>query len=116
MEKAAGVCGIAGMRVKLGNSRAVVACAVCVAGRELAVMRTLLNGYINIYTQISRKISNRILSGERTYIETRGAFPNHALQPFDKSPRRAFILLDIARPVVLSGAEYDLFRVGSHCI
>jgi hypothetical protein len=43
-EKAEGECGMAFMRLKLGNKSAVVAFGVSVAGREEAVMRTFVNG------------------------------------------------------------------------
>jgi hypothetical protein len=45
-EKASGVCGMFGMRLKLGNNRAVVAPAFSLFCNEEAVMRTLVNGYV----------------------------------------------------------------------
>lgn len=38
------VCGIDGMRLKLGNNSAVVVFGVSLDGSDEAVMRTLLNG------------------------------------------------------------------------
>jgi hypothetical protein len=44
-EKASGVWGIFGMRLKLGNSKAVVAPALSLFGNDEAVMRTFVKGY-----------------------------------------------------------------------
>jgi hypothetical protein len=44
LEKAEGVWGIFGMRLKLGNSNAVVAPGCSLFGNEEAVMRTFVNG------------------------------------------------------------------------
>jgi hypothetical protein len=40
-----GVCGIDGMRLNAGKSRAVVVFGVVLAGKDEAVMTTLWNGY-----------------------------------------------------------------------
>lgn len=116
-EKPCGVCGIPGMRLNWGKSNAVVVFCVSLFGNELAVIRTLLNGCqypIYISTFCIRALLTEL--GKPTHIETNTASANHAFQPFDKIPRLAFLLLNVARPVLLPGAEDDLLRIRSHCI
>jgi hypothetical protein len=116
-EKADGVCGIDVMHLKLGKRSAVVVSNFSLLRRELAVMRTLVNGY-STHTTVSIMfliIYRRGLE-ERTYIESRSTFAYHTLQSFNKVASLADLLLDIAHPVLFPSAKNDLFRICGHCI
>ena len=101
------------MRLKLGNSSAVVAPAFSLRGNEEAVVRMLVNGYTAcILANCARCTCEQ--SGERTYIKTWSAFANHTFQSFDKLACLALLLLYIADPILLSCTEYNLFGVRGH--
>jgi len=103
------------MRLKLGNSNAVVAPAFSLFGNEEAVMRTFVNGYM-MRKRVSFLCIMNDYTGKQTYIKRRTAFSNHTFKPFYKLPDLALLLLDVADPVFLPGTEYDLFRVRRHSI
>lgn len=67
------------MRLKLGNNSAVVALLVSVRGREDAVMRTLLKGYVECFS----------------------AFAYHAFEALHKLSGLPLFLLDITNPIFL---------------
>jgi hypothetical protein len=101
------------MRLKLGNSNAVVAPALSPLGNEEAVMRTFVKGY-RFGSMSAFRISKEHRTGKQTYIKSGTALSNHAFEPSHKLTSRALFLLDITDPVLLPCAEYDLFRVRRH--
>ena len=84
--KALVVCDIAFMRLKLGNNKAVVAEGASVAGNELAVIKTFVNGYhgvIFFFTTIPLR-SGRRIGGLQTS-NASPPFPITPLRPFTKA-------------------------------
>ena len=78
--KALAVCVIALMRLKLGNSKAVVAEGVSVAGNELAVIKTFVNGChtVNYFFTAIPFHSGRRIGG----LQTSNASPPFPIIPF----------------------------------
>lgn len=54
------------------------------------------------------------MGSDLTNIKARRALAYDAFQALDKRARRAVFVLDVAVPVVLAGAQEDVFRVGGH--
>lgn len=79
---------------KLGKRRAVVVFWGLDLGREEAVRRMFVKGYI----------------------ECDAAFANDTFDPVDEITRLAFLLRNIAGPVLLSGTNNNVLSVCSHCV
>jgi hypothetical protein len=98
--------------LKAGKRRAVVVLGVWLAGSDDAVITTLWNGCIRDMLVAVSLRSRR----ERTNIKRLSTFADHAFQALDEVACCAIFLLDVAMPVLLTSAQYDLLSVCGHCV